>query len=394
MSLLRPKQIDLPALITALNITQIARLAISVPANSLLNYNSTTGVLDYQGYISSKTIYVDKDNSRATDTRTSLSKYNQDFPFRTIQAAINAAANGDLILVLSNTFSENLTLSGTNKVYVIEFKDVTLNGNITLTNDANSSNILIFTSNSKLVGNIITNTNVIDAVIIGDGTNMMEGVISGANKPTRLLLQNFKKISSNNIFYTGKNTIQAEPEVIFKDIKSMYFTNTHVFNFGNLKFENCNIYQDTLLISDAIFLEGGISVGALNSSFESRGGKVFYGTSKFWFKNINDCKFKSHDYCFDIRASDITTKIGYFADCFFESDTESIFSLTVANGGTLFLNKCDAKVTNPLKFIINNSVSLDAIEATNCVHNSTAGFFNGTFPNTYLNNNIMYTSNL
>jgi len=271
---------------------------------------------------------------------------------------------------------------------------VTLNGNITLTNDANSSNILIFTSNAKLVGNIITNTNVIDAVIIGDGTSMMDGVISGSNKPTRLLFQNFKKISSNNMFYTGKNVIQTEPEVIFKDIKNMYFTGTNVFNYGNLKFENCNVLQDTLLITDSIFLESGISISALNSSFESKGGKVYYGVSKFWFKNINDCKFKSHDYCFDIRASDITTKIGYFADCYFESDTESIFRLTVANNGILFLNKCDTKVTSPLKFIISNSVSLDEIEAINCVHNSTAGFFNGTFPNTYLNNNIMYTSNL
>jgi hypothetical protein len=394
MSLIKAKQIDLTTLTSALNITAIARNAISVQSNSLLSYNSTTGVLGYQGYISSKTIIVDKDSPNATDVRTSISRYNFDFPFVTIQAAINASTNGDLILVYSNTYTEDISLSGVNKLYVIEFQNVTLNGNITLTNDLNSLNIVSFTKGSNFVGNLIVDSGVLNPVLISDGTGEWNGKINKTGSPSNVYIQGFRQLLYNSAFYSGSTTITSTPELIFKDIELIKGTGTNLFSAGNYSFDNCYVLQSTLTGTDSIFLNGGPSFGASKTTFESVTGKIQTGTTSFWFYNIENSTFKSGDVCFDIKASVTGNKKGYFINSTFYSGSESIFKFSTNTGGRLILIGCIGRVINVAKYFINNTTTIDSVESTNLSHSSALGFFTGTVPDTYLNNNTVVIENL
>lgn len=59
------------------------------------------------GYVLS----VDKNNVNATDTRTGTSRYSQSVPFKTINAAANAAVGGDLVYVHTGTYTEDILCS-------------------------------------------------------------------------------------------------------------------------------------------------------------------------------------------------------------------------------------------------------------------------------------------
>ena len=62
------------------------------------------------GYTTSRTILVDNTHPSATDNRTGLSKYNQSFPFLTIQAGLNAWSTGDTVKVINGQYGGNCTL--------------------------------------------------------------------------------------------------------------------------------------------------------------------------------------------------------------------------------------------------------------------------------------------
>lgn len=112
--------------------TLIAGTFVTNPAtyaNGQVWYNSTDGkIKGVQGgavfnlvdnSISGRTILVDKDNLNATDTRTGLSKYNQDYPWKTINAALATVVAGDNVLITGGTYSERVTQSFSNGITIV-----------------------------------------------------------------------------------------------------------------------------------------------------------------------------------------------------------------------------------------------------------------------------------
>ena len=92
------------------------------------------------------TIHVDDDTCPATGSGTMAD------PFCKIQAAINAADNGDEVLVAAGTYVENITLNGT--------KTITVKTNYCTVIDGNASgSVVSFTGGdtSTLDGFTITN---------------------------------------------------------------------------------------------------------------------------------------------------------------------------------------------------------------------------------------------
>lgn len=77
-------------------------------------------------------LYVDKDSVTSTDTRTGISNYSLNFPFKTIQAAVNAAVHGDVIEIRNQVYTEQITIS--NKTLRLKL----VNSYIQFTDNANA----------------------------------------------------------------------------------------------------------------------------------------------------------------------------------------------------------------------------------------------------------------
>lgn len=113
----------------------------------------TSNTLNAVDYVSGNTIYVDRLSNFATNTRTGLSKYNRDRPFSTIQAAINAMATGDALVIKSGSYTENLTFTLAS-IYVFLYPNVTITGTITYSNADVQSDLRIIGSGAT---SLITN---------------------------------------------------------------------------------------------------------------------------------------------------------------------------------------------------------------------------------------------
>ncbi len=92
--------------------------AVYVDLNSQLRIKNDAGVVTSIATIPSNTkvILVSKAD-KATDNRTGLSKYDNTYPFATIQAAITAWASGDCIIVQPGTYAENLFILNNGNIY-------------------------------------------------------------------------------------------------------------------------------------------------------------------------------------------------------------------------------------------------------------------------------------
>lgn len=75
-----------------------------------------------------KLVFVSKMGS-ATDNRAGLTKYNSFKPFLTIAAAINAAAAGEVVVVMDGVFEEHVVMKNLVDVYFTEFATLRAEGN-------------------------------------------------------------------------------------------------------------------------------------------------------------------------------------------------------------------------------------------------------------------------
>ena len=111
------RKVDFPHAIRKYNVIELPEkdnlLALNEHKKYSINFN--TG----------PTIYVDGNNAAATDTRTGLSNYAEDVPFKSITAALTAALSNDVIYVRSGTYNEAINLVNTNRNLNIIYDNVT-----------------------------------------------------------------------------------------------------------------------------------------------------------------------------------------------------------------------------------------------------------------------------
>lgn len=87
-----------------------ATLSGAASAASLTTSGNITVGGALKGVLSEDYIRVDAEHANATDTRTGLSAYDENYPFVTIQAAVNAASTNDKVVIYSTDSSETTTV--------------------------------------------------------------------------------------------------------------------------------------------------------------------------------------------------------------------------------------------------------------------------------------------
>lgn len=164
----------------------------SITAGTALQYwaGNKTWQTTPKEAISGRIIYVDKDSTNSTDTRTGLSKYSMGAPFRTIQAALNAASTNDIINIApsATTHDGDLTLDvngyGGNQAITLILNNTTINGNVRTAN-INYGIINIIGA----IGTNIINGNVggAYAIVLGQFINLTvrDGVWGTSNTSTK-----------------------------------------------------------------------------------------------------------------------------------------------------------------------------------------------------------------
>lgn len=217
--------------------TLIAGTAVTNPStysNGQMWYNSTDGKFKVvengaiknavDNSVSGRTILVDKDNPNATDIRTGLSKYNQDYPFKTVAAAlaVGVVVSGDNVVIQNGTYSEVI--------------NVTLPVQTTVT--INNANVLSFKSTSGQLNLIGLGNSSIDTFYYYFGD-----VVSGLTKIKVVLNYGgtssavFRNIYSMDSVVCPGGTIGVE----FYNIN-----NIRTVTVGNsVKFYNCRIINKT-----------------------------------------------------------------------------------------------------------------------------------------------------
>lgn len=137
---------------------------------------ASTDVPNASSFISGKTIYVDRLSPYATDTRAGLSNYDGNNPFKTIQAAVLSATNGDLIKIAAGTYTENITVTNKNIELFLEGQTTIINSGasntITYTNSATGSgNYFIIRGQGARGSKILNNNSGTSALSVTQSSN-------------------------------------------------------------------------------------------------------------------------------------------------------------------------------------------------------------------------------
>ncbi len=224
-------------------------------------------------YITGRVILVDQDNPLATDSRTGVYKYSQSVPFRTIQAAITAAVNGDIVRVAYSTTSYNGNIildpnawSSWLAVH-IQLDNVTINGNLQVTQINNSSTVIYGINGKSTINGLISGLNAFPLDYIAN-LNIRDGIY-GLTSPTSIISNcSITFINQLNRFLNGKIT---DSSLTFNQNATDYYDNPGHFNNCELTFAG-NVFSYTQQGGDVIFENCRLNIGAALLSADQRAG--------------------------------------------------------------------------------------------------------------------------
>lgn len=275
--------------------------------------------------ISGRIIFVDKDAVNSTDTRTGLSKYAQNQPFKTLTAAVAVWANGDIIQVRAATtaYVENLVLPSIAGAIKIILLGAILDGTTTNACAIYSPSALAVFIEMKL-GAQIKNTG--DAGNIGStGTVQVNGNLiitgdsnvapyctissvnsfctsGGGNDPEKNFISSVKLVSTNYQVANGPtsqtfiNCLLLAPNnnIIVSSIVQSRFIFCRIkskltcikTNGVHCHVEGCSIYSETEL---GIYANGGTSsleTIIRDNKINAKTGGIFLSSGEFYYPEV------------------------------------------------------------------------------------------------------------
>jgi len=225
--------------------------------------------------IRGRTITVDRLAPSSTDVRTGLNKYDMTNPFRTIQAAVNAAITGDTIEIAAGVYTENVTI--TNKHLYINVRT-----GVTIVNAVSSNPT--FSVISSLAGAyfILTGTAARDCALRSLGTGAVLSINFTSTANTTVYVRNlyifrFSNSAGNTILINNPNGGFQFAE--FKDCIISRYTNVggtinNIRAIGatlNLNLIDCFLFND-------LGVGTGVCISADNSVNLNRTGVTSHGS--------------------------------------------------------------------------------------------------------------------
>jgi hypothetical protein len=345
--------------------------AIATPRTGLEIYNSTLGNPQYYngtGWIPSynfnTSLTINVDATYGTDTRTGLSKYSFSQPFKTIQAAITAFANGDNIVVRKGTYAESVTITNANASVNMIYQNgvihnavgtasaITVGNNYTYLNlymngnsiIANTGDTLRRDSSAAIFCYIGGNSGL---VIVGIGNTVGNGGFTSIGTNYR---ERPRITSVNSYAVSGGTASAASPTFMTGMVLYSRFSAAASRLFGTI--ENCVFKSDSSFgivnrteglypISNCTFnthltclpSNNAASCILVNCDLQSRiGGGVWgvnWGTTGI---SINNCRFKTFDKCVYMSPNAPTVSKCLITNSHFSvTNTSTAFSVEVTN---------------------------------------------------------------
>ena len=242
--------------------------------------------------VSAETVWVDDDYHYPAESDGTLSK-----PYATIQAAINAAQNGDVIKILPGTYHEDLiidksvslrtdsieetTITTNNKqAYLVDVQasDVSIE-RFTLLDETNTSHRKAVFHIARGVQDVVISENYIPSTIISRGllATEAEGIVvrdNVFNNTDGIQLENClscsiaNNIIKNNNVSTGIRIINSIGSVIAENTIQFAMHGIHILSSKDTNITN-NIIQDH--ISNGVYIQNGDSHQIKDNTIKNNG---------------------------------------------------------------------------------------------------------------------------
>jgi len=257
-------------------------------------HNVATEAFVFSSVVTGNTIYVDKLSANATDNRAGINKYSMTAPFKTIQAAMNAASAMDTIWISGGTYTENVNITA--RTIVLENSTISVNTGYVLTIPGAGTTLIYGFGSAKLentgvAGGIInmTGTNAVGQVLLRHITaeSINGGVLfnNGSGSASIQLISIFDSTittkgdissSTNNVLFNGK-----------VEIRNSKLTSTNGIGFRTTRYgagwlvENSQIDTYGYCLGSGAFSATDGSFTITNSTLTSRNSNAINNAAYF-----------------------------------------------------------------------------------------------------------------
>jgi hypothetical protein len=244
----------------------------SVVYDSLISalsvYNGSSWGELVNDIVGGKVITVDTNHPKATDTRTGLSRYTKNRPFKTIQAAINAADSGLLETIYIAPGQYNESVIGGNKNYNIIYDTVDHVGGTSSALDLQVNNttvrIILINSTIRNTGNAASRETTAAINIPQVGQLYITG-IGGVTKNNPVNNYELPQIVSTESYALSSSIVGGA--ILHLDNVTLRSTNHHAFTIVNTGNINVNINRCRLVSTNAAAVSDVSTFNAYDSIF-------------------------------------------------------------------------------------------------------------------------------